>query len=278
MSYSFEEALELIEANNVNFTEFRWEDLSNFKIEKKLTCIQLERLVSALYNNLYVTSLDLSESGIGDEGTEMIARVDNEILERVILENCGIGPKGVKAFENNKTVTTLGVDENPIGLEGAKLAARNNTLKCLSAVKCQIGDEGARALWKNQNFKHLYLSENGITDTGLDGVESVNLITLYLNGNKITPIGAEKLAEAKIQSLHLSENALGDKGAEKFFDTTTIGFLNVPLNGISTPVGEELKQRAAKVSFLFRYHEDKKRKANDSTGDKETLSKRYVHV
>jgi len=104
---------------------------------------------------------------------------------------------------------------------------------------------------KNKTLKELILSENSLTDSGIDGLAAVldtnmTLTSLDLSSNSVTSTGASLLADGlkrnrKLRELNLSFNAVDDAGAESLAEavdpasTSTSVLRNLNLEG--NPVG-----------------------------------------
>ncbi|MGA7384200.1 MAG: COR domain-containing protein, partial [Methylocella sp.] len=116
-----------------------------------------------------LTSLDLSDNGIGAEGAKAIA-ASLKGLTSLNLWNNGIGAEGAKAIAASlKGLTSLDLWNNSIGDAGAKaIAASLKGLTSLDLSDNGIGAEGAKALldaWSSEERKgqlqYLDLSETG---------------------------------------------------------------------------------------------------------------------
>ncbi|CAF3993437.1 unnamed protein product [Rotaria magnacalcarata] len=101
-----------------------------------------------------LSTLDLSQNKIGDEGAQHIANALNtkKILTTLNLSVNNIGDEGARhianALSNNKTLTTLDLHKNQIGAKGAQRVANaldnNKALTTLDLCFTDIGDKVAK--------------------------------------------------------------------------------------------------------------------------------------
>jgi Ran GTPase-activating protein (RanGAP) involved in mRNA processing and transport len=145
-----------------------------------------------------LTQIDLSRnSDIGNEEIACLVKAAKEragdetvafpSLEKLILSECNIGPKGMKNLAemllgtdaNRCKLIYVAISSNPIGPEGCEALARliampekGSMLSCLYMSQCSIGDEGVKLLSNAATsnsccgLTHLDLSENSITSDG----------------------------------------------------------------------------------------------------------------
>ncbi|CAF1468361.1 unnamed protein product, partial [Adineta steineri] len=150
------------------------------------------------------------------------------------------------AVSEEKTLSTLYIDENQIGIEGAQHLAnilqKNTTLTTLSIGENQIGDEGMR-----HSLHVLDLSSNQLKMSNAQYFASMlenntTLITLDLRDNKLRSKGIEFIADAlkknkTLRILNLRFNHIDDDGAEYLADTLitnkTLATLNLWNNDIT---------------------------------------------
>ncbi|MDA9573948.1 hypothetical protein N9R48_03395, partial [Rickettsiales bacterium] len=169
-----------------------------------------EALAQVLEKNSTVTSINLSGNNIGDEGTEALALAlkEKSTVTSINLSGNNIGAEGAKALaqvlEKNSTVTSINLSGNNIGAEGAKALAQvleeNSTVTSIDLSFNNIGPEGAKAL--------------------ADALQvNKTLIELNLQRNQIGAKGAVALAQAlkensTVTSIDLSYNNIGPEGAK----------------------------------------------------------------
>ncbi|KAL0205983.1 hypothetical protein P9112_001290 [Eukaryota sp. TZLM1-RC] len=194
-------------------------------------------LARALESNSSLTTLDLHNNQITDEGAGALARAleSNCTLTTLHLENNKIADEGAsalaRALESNCTLTTLHLEDNKIADEGASALARalesNSTLTTLYLEYNDITDEGAsalaRALESNSSLTTLDLKYNNITAEGASALaraleSNCTLTTLDLKYNNITDEDAIALARAlesnsSLTTLDLQNNRIGHEGA-----------------------------------------------------------------
>jgi hypothetical protein len=166
-----------------------------------------------LSNNATLTTLDLRDNNIGDEGAHALAAAlgDNATLTALHLSHNNIGAEVARALAaalgNNVKLTQLLLGSNDIGAEGARALAaalaNNATLTSLDLAGTNIGDEGARAfaagLANNATLTSLDLVANNIGAEGARTLaaalaNSATLTTLYLFNNNIGAEGARARA------------------------------------------------------------------------------------
>ena len=103
-----------------------------------------------------ITSLDLSNKGLGVDGALILAALikDNTSVQQLHAQNNGLGPEGAKYFgsmlEHNNTLTLLDVSGNQMKAKGAAALAgglkANTGVQQLNASSNSLGPEGAMAL------------------------------------------------------------------------------------------------------------------------------------
>ena len=162
---------------------------------KKLTarsCGLGGRELQKLAANTSITSLDLDDNNIGDEGAQHLAR--NTSLTSLNLGDNNIRDGGAEHLAANTSITSLSLDDNFIGDEGAQHLARNTTITSLNLGDNNIGDEGAQHLAANTTITSLDLHYNHIGDQGAQHLAANTSITsLDLRVNSIGPIGIAAL-------------------------------------------------------------------------------------
>ena len=198
--------------------------------------ISLRTLSLALTVNTSLTSLDLSENYIGNEGAISLCEAlrVNTSLTSLDLSKNDIGDEGAislsEALTVNTSLTSLKLSENSIGHEGANSLSEalrvNTSLTSLDLFGNSIDNEGANSLSEalrvNTSLTSLVLSENHI---GIEGGISLSkalrvntsLSSLNLRGNDIGDKGAISLSKAlrvntSLTSLNLCGNDIGDEG------------------------------------------------------------------
>uniref|UniRef100_G1TTF6 NLR family CARD domain containing 3 n=1 Tax=Oryctolagus cuniculus TaxID=9986 RepID=G1TTF6_RABIT len=134
----------------------------------------------ALQLNRSLTSLDLQENAIGDEGASAVAgslKV-NTALTALYLQVASIGTRGAQALGEalavNRTLEILDLRGNAIGVAGAKALAKalkvNSSLRRLNLQENSLGMDGAicvaTALSGNHGLQHINLQGNQIGESG----------------------------------------------------------------------------------------------------------------
>ena len=206
--------------------------------EQTLSPEDINLLTEALTVNKSLSSLDLSNGPIGDEGANSLAhalRVNTSLSSLKMSFIKSIGAEGAdslaQALEVNTSLSSLSLRHISIGDKGANSLAQalrvNTSLSSLDLNSNSIRDEGAnslaQALSVNTSLSSLDLGCNCIYDKGANSLAqalSVNtsLSSLDLGYNDIYDKGANSLAQAlsenaSLSSLNLSENSIGNEGA-----------------------------------------------------------------
>ena len=140
---------------------------------------------NSLSHNTVLTSLDISDSCIGEGGAKAISAAlkINTTLKQLHLERCAIGAQGfmamAKALEVDSTLTTLflGSNKKKLRCDGSgdvrgkaigDALARNTVLKLLDLEDCRMFSESGLAIFKalqtNSTLEVLKMSKNTIGD------------------------------------------------------------------------------------------------------------------
>ena len=232
----------------------------------------------ALAANTSLTTLDLSQNSIGDEGATSLSQALalNTTLTTLTLSQNSIGTEGAtslsQALAVNTSLTTLHLSWNSIGAVGANLLSQslavNTSLTTLTLSHNSIGAEGAtsfsQALAVNTSLTTLHLCRNSIGDecaTSLSQALKVNtsLTTLKLSHNSIGAEGATSLSQAlavntSLTTLHLSYNSIGAEGATSLSQAlavnTSLTTLHLSWNSIGAEGATSLSQPLAKNTSL----------------------------
>mmetsp|Transcript_42855 Transcript_42855/g.67180 ORF Transcript_42855/g.67180 Transcript_42855/m.67180 type:complete len:443 (-) Transcript_42855:793-2121(-) len=180
--------------------------LSNMRISNQ----DLSALQASLSPMTTLTTVDLTDSCVGDEGASLVA----------------------SAFAGNSSVTALGLSGNKIGDQGVRAIAgmlgRNRSLLSLFLRNNLIGSDGAKALAEalaneNRTLTKLNLKNNKIGEKGSQELAPMlqhnhTLQELNIWNNELGPGGATALAESLkeggggIADLELGCNAIGNAG------------------------------------------------------------------
>ncbi|KAG0363320.1 hypothetical protein BGX24_004911, partial [Mortierella sp. AD032] len=195
----------------------------------------VERLAETLKTNSSLTTLNLRENSIGENGAVALS----------------------KALKTNSTLTTLDLLGNSIGENGAVAVSEalkiNPTLTTLNLDANSIKEKGAmalsRALMTNSTLATLYLSFNLIRDIGTVALSKVlktnsTLTTLELSGNSIREKGAVALsgalkANSTLTTLNLSSNSIGDDGAVALSEALKTNSTLTTLELYSNSIGDD---------------------------------------
>ena len=232
----------------------------------------------ALAANTSLTTLDLSQNSIGDEGATSLSQALalNTSLTTLTLSQNSIGAEGAttlsEALAVKTSLTTLHLSWNSIGAEGAtslfQALAVNTSLTTLTLSHNSIGAEGAtsfsQALALNTSLTTLHLCRNSIGDEGATSLSqalkvNTSLTTLKLSHNSIGAEGATSLSQAlavntSLTTLHLSYNSIGAEGATSLSQAlavnTSLTTLHLSWNSIGAEGATSLSQALAKNTFL----------------------------
>lgn len=150
-----------------------------------------------LKENIYIKSIDLTETRIGDESAKIIANM--VFLENVNVSSTLIEKAGIQALLKS-SLKILSI--NFLGIEDDWLEAieENKSLEELSIIGSEIGCEGARLISKNKHLKHLNIMSNFVKDDGikyLSKMESLYSLVDILNPTTIA--GTEFVLNSKIK-------------------------------------------------------------------------------
>lgn len=207
--------------------------------------LQLEELNIILYEAQFtgVTTLNLDESTLGDEGAQAIAQAIQKGLpiQTLYLNTWDIGRNGAislaKVVKENRPLIQLSLKNSLIDDQGAvalgKALEQNTNLISLLISNNDIGPTGAIALAQglesNQTLKELSLSLNNIWGENpqefLDSLKNNSTLeSLDLSITDFPPLnniaiakGLVKIVNLKI--LNLSTNAFRDEGAKIFAES-----------------------------------------------------------
>ena len=224
---------------------------------------KVSTLCLALRVNTSLTSLDLSENSIGDEGASSLSealRVNTSLTSLDLSEN-SIGDEGAsslsEALRVNTSLTSLDLSENSIGDEGASSLSEalrvNTSLTSLDLSDNSIGDEGAsslsEALRVNTSLTSLDLRDNFIGDEGASSLSealrvNTTLTSLGLICKSIGDEGASSLSEAlrvntTLTSLGLSCKSIGDEGASSLCEALRVNTTLTSLGLSCKSIGDE---------------------------------------
>ncbi|QOD38033.1 TomO hydrophobic C-terminal domain-containing protein [Candidatus Wolbachia massiliensis] len=177
----------------IDFNKYVRDDILSIQL---CSTINISELVSFLQNKPDITSLNLADCNIGDEGAKELAELEN--ITSLTLVGDSISDEGAKALAhgNFTCLTDLDLFDNNIGDKGAKALAHGNltNLTYLDLSKNNIGDKGVKELTKLVNLIDLDLSKNNISDEGVKELAKLqNLNSLALSGNNISDKVVEKL-------------------------------------------------------------------------------------
>ncbi|KAF9177643.1 hypothetical protein BGZ51_008505 [Haplosporangium sp. Z 767] len=237
------------------------------RIEKK----EFEVLAETLKTNSILTTLNLKDNSIGDDGALALSEVlkINSTLTTLDLRGNSIGNNGARALSEalmtNSTLITLDLRNNSIGDNGAlalsKALKNNPTLATLDLRNNWIGDNGAQALSEalmtNSILATLDLWNNSIGDNGALALSEALMInstltTLNLEKNSIGDKGAIALSEAlmtnsTLTTLDLENNWIGDNGARALSEALMTNSALTILDLRGNSIGDDGTQALSEV-------------------------------
>ncbi|MDG7057356.1 MAG: ankyrin repeat domain-containing protein [Wolbachia endosymbiont of Penenirmus auritus] len=162
----------------MNFNEYVKDNILSIQ---SCGAIDISALVSFLQNKPNITSLNLADSNIGNEGVKELTKLTN--------------------------ITSLTLVDNNISDEGAKELTKLINLVSLDLLDNNISDEGIKELTKLTNLTYLDLSENNIGDEGAKELVRLKKLTyLALSGNNISYKVAEELVDKLVNLTDLLYN------------------------------------------------------------------------
>jgi len=201
-----------------------------------------------------LTSLNLAYNRIGDEGARALAALTG--LTSLHLAGNAIGAAGARALAALTGLTSLHLAGNAIGAAGARALAALTGLTSLNLAGNAIGDEGARALAALTGLTSLDLAGNAIGAAGARALAALTgLTSLHLAGNAIGAAGARALAALTgLTSLHLAGNAIGAAGARALAALTGLTSLNLAGNAIGDEGARALAALTGLTSLNLAYN------------------------
>jgi internalin A len=176
-----------------------------------------------------VTSLNLANSHITDEGLKQVATLKN--LTRLSLVNC-------------KQYSDVGLKE----------VAKLKNLTYLNLASAEITEVGLKEVAKLGKLNYLNLSYIDVTDAGLKEVaklEKLTVLAMYQSGHYITVAGYMEMAKLKnLTELYLGYHKITDAGLEELAKLKKLTSLNLPFCRQITKAGvAELQKALPKCSI-----------------------------
>jgi internalin A len=176
-----------------------------------------------------VTSLNLANDNITDEGLKQVATLKN--LTRLSLEHC-------------KQYTDVGLKE----------VAKLKSLTYLQLDYAKITDVGLTEVAKLNNLTELWVSYIAITDAGLEELAKLEKLTKlipYQSGHYITVAGYKEMAKLKnLTRLDLGYHPINDAGLKELAKLKNLTSLNLNYCRQTTKAGvAELQKALPKCSI-----------------------------
>lgn len=123
--------------------------------------IDISALVSFLQSKPNITSLNLADSNIGNEGVKELTKLTN--LTSLTLVSNNISDEGAKELTKLTNLISLDLSDNNISDEGIKELTKLTNLTYLDLSENNIGNEGAKELVKLTKLTYLALLGNNIS-------------------------------------------------------------------------------------------------------------------
>lgn len=184
-------------------------------------------ITAELSGNHFITSLNLSDNHLGDDGAIAIFR--SKSITSLDLSGNNITYGCLAVLLENNIIIILVIDRNKIGPQGARILSNHPSLMRLSLDENGIGDDGAIFLAKHYKGYWLSIGLNGITNEGgRHFIDNEYITTLLMEGNLIGNKASVLLAGNKrLSALGLYGNKLGKKAMNALKRNTTLTYLNV---------------------------------------------------
>ena len=210
---------------SVNLLPFDEEVEGGRKILKKIAdqfSITIEELTTYHFSQL--KKLDLSDTGVGDDGIKALAQAGATQLQSLNLNFTGVGNHGIMALAQAGATQLQYLDLNftDVGNHGIKALAQAGAtqLQSLDLGNTGVGNDGIKALAQTGTTQLQYL-DLGNTGVGDDGIKALaqagatQLQSLNLDNTGVGDDGIMALAQAgatQLQSLNLGNTGVGDDG------------------------------------------------------------------
>lgn len=150
-----------------------------------------------LKENIYIKSIDLTETRIGDESAKIIANM--VFLENVNVSSTLIEKAGIQALLKS-SLKVLSICSLAIEDDWLEAIEENKSLEELRIISSGITCEGARLISKNKHLKHLNIMNNFVKDDGIKCLSKMkSLYSLTDAFNPITISGKEAVLNSKIK-------------------------------------------------------------------------------
>lgn len=215
--------------NNMGNEEYNiWRDGQSWKSGLEST----KKLAKGLERNKFLTRLDLSYSGIGDEGAEKLAEAleKNTSLRLIKLDSNIIGDNGalklVSGLKENVSLTFISLNKNRIGKLG------------IAALK-KIGfnDEKNQEFRKKRNVQYFtFLIDSLIQRNSFTQFITLDLSISKLNDDELLSLASIPKAKTSITKLILSKNEFSHDGmravVEMLKSSKTLQLLDLSSNAI----------------------------------------------
>jgi len=232
-----------------------------------------------LLTNPDLTTLDLSNCHIGNEGSRIIVKIlrRNNTLTDLNLANNEIRDTGLKDLRKNPGLVKLTLKENQITSIGVKDVAAHHNITYLDLGWNEVDPDGLGILFKSSTLKYLnlnrqfgvnrqsYRMDDSAIQVLADGLaNNTTLLTLSLSDNNIN--GSQKIKKlagaltlnTTLTSLDLSKNNISDTGMKVLSsilpDIKSLNTLNLSSNNINVRGIEAIGDNLNKNTTLTELH------------------------
>ncbi|EFA81886.1 deliriumA [Heterostelium album PN500] len=239
-----------------------------------------------LIDNKLITTLELSQNGIGNKAATCIGTclVNNTTITHLNLSFNSIGNEGAeeisKALGTNKTLTHLDLSQNCIGLKGSKALSTaiqtTKTLHILNLSKNRFGTKGidviADSIGKNTCLLNIDFSRNEISEKNAKIIgdviknhptlQSLNFCDTSLKSDSMKYISEGIQASQTLNSIDLSRNEFGYKGSKSLAvalqHSNSLAFLDLCGNDIgdkgAIPIAEALADNKSLTNLSLAFN------------------------
>ena len=165
-----------------------------------------------------LSSLDLSETGITDNGAAKLA--ENRSIQSIALGHTNVGDHAVEALLTLPRLRSLNVERTRISNSIVPKVAAHRLIENLNLNSTDLSDKSVSNLAKMTQLKVLNLGGSGITDAGLAKFGNLrNLVDLSLDHTLISDKSMPMVAKfRKLHHLNISSTPVTSDGVILFKD------------------------------------------------------------
>jgi hypothetical protein len=142
--------------------------------------------------------------------------------------NTQIDETGLRHLVGLPELETLYLGSTNFNTAMAESISHLESLELLDVNTSLITDDALQHLAKIKSLQDLCLTNNAITDRGIEYLKGMELMTLRLNETDVTDACLDSLVELKsLRVLDLDDCNITDQGIAKFVDIPTLQFVNL---------------------------------------------------